>query len=102
MPNLSKRRFTMRWLGLATGVCLLWTAAFAATDNKGDEKKFTCIDLQPQANVRVHGLFGGDDKGEGKLPRGEQTLVGVKFQIGEKLIQLAGTQRNDLPTKVDG
>jgi hypothetical protein len=91
----------MRWLGVATGFCLLWTAALA-DDKKAGETKFTYLDLQTTANVRVHGLFAGDDNGEGKLAHGEQTLEGVKFKIGEKFIQLAGTQRTDLPTKVEG
>lgn len=93
----------MRWLGVATGLCLLWTAALGgADDQKGGETKFTCLDLQPKANVRVHGLFAGDDNGQGKLALGEQTLEGVKFKIGENFIQLAGTQQPQLPAEVKG
>jgi hypothetical protein len=36
------------------------------------------------------------------LPQGEQTLSGVKFQIGDGLIQLASAVRPEWPTTVEG
>jgi hypothetical protein len=93
----------MRWLGLVSGLCLVCSAPWgSAGDKKGGNSKFTCLDLQTKANVRVHGLFAGDDNGVGKLALGEQTFVGVKFNVGEKFIQLAGTQPSQLPIKVEG
>jgi WD40 repeat protein len=52
------------------------------------EKNFTFIDLQPKANRSLDDKFTGAAK---VLPKGEQSLQGVKFLVGERLIHLGKT-----------
>ena len=63
------------------------------------------IDLQPQANVKLKddfhsGTYAGNNLA--KLPTGKQTLGGVKFNVGESLIQLGSSQVAGKPDKVEG
>jgi hypothetical protein len=62
------------------------------------------LNLQPKANWKLTRPEppGSHENDLSELPRGEQTFAGVKFQIGERLIQLAGTLLNGVPTMVDG
>jgi beta-lactamase regulating signal transducer with metallopeptidase domain len=77
-----------------------------AADKKAADKKWIFVDLQPKANHKLkedfHGTrFPGNNLES--LPQGEQTLEGVKFKIGESLIQLTSTMQEvaDLPEKVE-
>jgi hypothetical protein len=71
--------------------------------NRG-QKETTFVDLQPKANAKVKENFQGGTAGNNlaALPGGEQKLAGVRFQIGNRLIQLAGKGQNNGPDKVEG
>jgi hypothetical protein len=65
----------------------------------------TFLDLQPKANQKLKDnlhtdTFEGNNLAE--LPRGEQKFAGVKFHIGGGLIQLASTNVQNKPDKVEG
>jgi hypothetical protein len=70
------------------------------------EQTITHLDLQPKANHKLNDSFHGaafPDNNLADLPQGKQTLDGVKFVIGEKLIQLANdTLKDNFPEKVEG
>lgn len=68
----------------------------AAPIPKEKAGKLTYLDLQPQANTK---LTDGEGNNLAALPKGEQALAGVKFKIGEGLIQLNPT---DESAKVEG
>jgi hypothetical protein len=78
------------------------TAKTSGDDKKAEDNKFSYLDLQPVANLKIAEHFTGDDNGEGKLPAGEQTFAGVKFKIGPKYIHLGGTMAPEMPAKVEG
>jgi RNA polymerase sigma factor (sigma-70 family) len=61
------------------------------------------LDLQPHANQKLNEDFHPLQKGNNlaNLPAGEQTLAGVKFRVGEGLIQLRGRGAQH-PEKVTG
>jgi hypothetical protein len=66
--------------------------------------KLTYVDLQPKANRKLNeptldGREGNDLK---ELPKGEQTFGGVRFNVGDGLIQLAGTKLVGRPPAVEG
>src|SRR5437868_15064030 len=104
----------MRRLIFLMGVFCFLGVALAAADDKKEEKKddkkaaskkFSFIDLQPQSNHKLKEDFhSGDFPGNNlaSLAAGEQTLEGVKFKIGEGLIQLGSKQVQDKPDKVEG
>jgi hypothetical protein len=83
---------------------LVGAVAIGADDKKADDKKFTYLDLQPKANHKLkdslHNRTGNNNLAE--LKDGEQTLEGVKFKIGEKLLQLGSTNLQDMPEKIEG
>jgi hypothetical protein len=88
--------------GLVVGAvvgCVLWSA-FAWAEDK--QTKFTYLDLQPQANQKLKESLGGDGNDLAEVPQGEQTLAGVKFNIGEGLIQLGSMTITDKSEKVEG
>ncbi len=93
----------MRRTILAGLVGLLWIALATAAD-----KKFTPIDIQSKANVKLTDDFHADNPGNNlaEVPQGEQTLKSVKFKIGEKCMQLGSLQlkenNRDYPEKVEG
>ena len=62
-----------------------------------------CVDLAATANRKRAEMFAGfpNNNLEG-LPGGEQTLGGVKFKVGDAVIQLAGQKLTDAPVKVEG
>jgi hypothetical protein len=66
------------------------------------ESQFVCLDFQAQGNELTELAFPGDENGDGKLPLGEQTLEGVKFNIGKKHLQLEGTNLANRPTSIPG
>jgi RNA polymerase sigma factor (sigma-70 family) len=69
---------------------------------KIESRQFVCLDFQTQGNELTEWAFPGDENGEGKLPLGEQTLEGVKFNIGKKHLQLEGTNLPNRPTSFPG
>jgi hypothetical protein len=102
----------MKWsVLLVTGFgCVLGTPLAAE-----ETKKFSTVDLQPKANQKLTDNLGSGAEGNNlaNLPKGEQTLEGVKFKIADCLVQLAsqrlkliqlGSQRlKELkPDRVDG
>lgn len=93
-PRIARARLAR----LAAG-CALWLLAAVA----GADPSFTLVDLQAKANHKLaddlHELEGTHLNG---VPRGEQTLGGTRFKIGEKLIHLRGTHMPDLPEKTEG
>jgi hypothetical protein len=62
------------------------------------------VDIQSKANQRLDKEFHGDENTGnhlGELPKGEQTLDGVKFKIDDQLIQLGSTRLPNMPEKVE-
>jgi hypothetical protein len=95
----------MRRSLVAAGTCLLLGVSLApAVPTPREKKEITCLDLQSKANAKLKTPFHGGAAGNhlAELPRGEQKLGGVKFDIGDGLIQLAGKQGGTLPDKVEG
>ncbi len=92
----------MKWpVLLVTGFgCVLGTLLAAE-----ETKKFSYVDLQPKANQKLTDNLGSGAEGNNlaNLPKGEQTLEGVKFKIADGLVQL-GSQRlkEPKPDRVDG
>jgi hypothetical protein len=77
--------------------CLLALPLLAAED-----KRVTYIDLGPQANQKLTESVGNEGNNLAALPRGEQTFAGVKFKVGDGLIQLASKNAPDKPEKAEG
>jgi hypothetical protein len=85
---------------LATVVCY-WALSLPAA---AAEPAFAYIDLAGKTTYKL-----SDDLGVEKLqgntvtvPQGEQTFEGIKFKIGEGVIQLGGSFWTDPPVKVEG
>ena len=91
----------MRWpvLLVAGFGCVLGTMVAAE-----ETKKFSFVDLQPKANKPLTEKLGNiDGNNLASLPKGEQTLEGVKFQIGDGLLQLGSTElEKPQPDRVAG
>jgi RNA polymerase sigma factor (sigma-70 family) len=96
---------------LGLGFCVLagaaaqltYRLAAAAPPAATRAKEFTYLDLQPKATQKLTENFGGVPGNSFKeLPQGEQTLLSVKFKIGESAIHLAGTELLGFPEKVNG
>jgi hypothetical protein len=69
------------------------------------DKAVTYIDLQPKANQKIDESFNKTIPKNhlAELKQGNQTLEGLKFNIGEGVIRLAGKRLKDyLPEKVEG
>src|SRR6516164_7354262 len=63
------------------------------------------LDLQPKANQKLSDNFhSGANTGNNlaNLPKGYQTFAGVKFHIGNSLIQLASPRVPNKPARVKG
>jgi hypothetical protein len=84
----------MRSFFVIGAACLL-----AASCRGAEEPKLTYVDLQPQANWK---LTDGEGNSLSALPKGEQTLAGVKFKVGAGLIQLGSPTWPDMPERVEG
>ncbi len=67
-----------------------------------DGRKFTFLDLQTKANEKLIDDVSVPGNNLAALPRGEQTLAGVRWHIGAGLIRLSGKLTTDLPAKVEG
>jgi hypothetical protein len=87
----------------STAAILLGSLVVAAP---APEQTITHLDLQPKANHKLKDSFHGaafPDNNLADLPQGKQTLDGVKFVIGEKLVQIASdTLKDTFPEKVEG
>ncbi len=91
-------------------VCVLSAALLTlAADDKNNAKqatrKFTCIDLKDKSNHKLNELFHANAPAGNNLDcltRGEQTLEGIKFKIGEGYIRLGSARLSDKPDKVEG
>jgi hypothetical protein len=95
----------MRSRLIILGWCLfLGLASAHAVGLPRDKIPLTFLDLQPKANGQVAKPFHGGREGNdlASLPQGVHKFGGVKFEIGKKLIQLAGKQTSSLPAKVEG
>jgi hypothetical protein len=89
----------------------LFSAAFlcclaVCSTARSEGGKQTPLDLKAQANQKLKTDFGPPEglmKGNNlaSLPAGEQTLAGVKFNIGEGMIQLSGASTPEKPKKVE-
>lgn len=87
--------------------CVLLAVGFVLAAQLGAEQtknKFVYIDLKPQTNQKLVDNFAGDEGNTlASLPTGEQTLEGVKFKIGEGVIQLKSPQfKDEKPERVEG
>jgi len=69
-----------------------------------DKKTFHFVDLQEQANQKRLDNMGRGFPGSslGALPGGEQTFGGVKFKVGDGLLQLGSTILDMKPDKIAG
>ena len=80
--------------------CFLLLAAVAMAE----DKKLSYVSLKDKVNHKLTDKFGNDDR-EGNflvIEKGEKTLEGVKFKVGEGVIQLGSTVWTEMPEKVDG
>jgi hypothetical protein len=93
----------MRRLLILAGVGGLLLIGFARAAPLRRGKEIAYLDLQPKANIKLKEALQGGRPGNdlADLPRGEQKFGGVKFKIGDGLIQLEGPAQT-FPTKVDG
>jgi hypothetical protein len=89
-----------QFLGLIATCCVL-VAAWAAPV---PAEKFHFVDLQPKANQKLTDNLGTGRKGNDlkELPTGAQTFEGIKFTVGESLIQLGSKVLDKMPAKVEG
>ena len=89
-----------RLFGLAA-TCGLLAAACAAPV---PAEKFHVVDVQSKANQKLTDNLGTGRDGNTlkELPTGAQTFEGIKFTVGEKLIQLGSKVLDKLPAKVEG
>jgi hypothetical protein len=81
---------------LAGSLCIVATA--------GAEEKIRYLDLGSAANRKLLDNLGSGAEGNSlsQLPMGEQTLGGVRFQVGPGLIQLGSQFFDSFPEKVEG
>jgi hypothetical protein len=87
------------------GAALVWAADSNRDEPKKEAKKFTCLDLKDKSNHQLKELFHEKAPAGNNLDcltRGEQTLEGVKFKIGDGYIRLASSRLSDRPDKVEG
>ena len=87
---------------LAVGVSLAVAVVLVAVPAPSQTSVY--INLQAKANHKLKDNFHSNTPGNSlaELPQGEQKLAGVKFKIGEGLIQLGSQILNDKPEKVEG
>src|SRR6476619_1485352 len=75
--------------------CLLAGAVLAAPIPKGKEAGSPFIDLTSHANHKLKDDFNSSryaGNNLASLPVGEQTFAGVKFKVGDGLMQLGSAQ----------
>jgi outer membrane protein assembly factor BamB len=73
-----------------------------ARTRPADGRKQTCLDLQPKANLKLRDDVGVPENNLAMLLTGEQTLAGVRWNIGQSLILLSGKATADRPDKAEG
>jgi hypothetical protein len=83
------------------GACCALNIALASGE---DEKKIAYLDLEGKITQKLDDNFGSDGRPGNFLtvPTGEQAFAGIKFKIGEGVIQLGSTVWKDKPEKVEG
>jgi hypothetical protein len=89
---------------IVANACLL-SVALAAAAPAPKREAMTPIDLQKKANQKLtENLHSNNypNNNLGSLKTGKQTLGGIKFEVGEKLIQLGSKGLPDKPEKVEG
>src|SRR5262245_53550938 len=88
-----------RSLAVVVLYCTLGAALAVPAD-----KKFTHVDLQPKFNQKLTDNLGTGAEGNNltDLPTGEQSFGGVKFKVGDGLVQLGSTVLDKMPEKVEG
>jgi hypothetical protein len=83
-----------------------WQALQAVAIRPAKEKDLVpYLDLQPKANQKLIDNFhtaGSVGNNLAELPKGKQKFAGVKFHIGNRLIQLGSPRVGDKPAKVEG
>jgi len=87
---------------LALAIVVGVAAVAAAEDDK--KKTFHFVDLQPHANQKRADNMGRGFPGSSlsSLPGGEQSFGGIKFKVGEGLLQLGSTILEAKPEKIAG
>jgi hypothetical protein len=88
LPLLRSGRSIMR---STIVVAVAWLLVAPAA--RAQAPKFVYVDIQPKANGKLADLAG--------VPKGKQTLLGVKLKIGDGLISVACDPRSD-PGRVQG
>lgn len=80
-------------------LCTVWAMAAPAP-----RSSVVFLDLQAKANQRLdENLHGNANDGNtlNELTKGKHTLEGVKFEVGEKLLQLGSKNAPDKPEKIE-
>lgn len=80
-----------------------WVALAPAA--AGADKAFRPVDLQPHANQKLTDDLGRGSEGNNlaALPKGEQTLGGVKFVVGDGFVQRGSKLlKAERPDKIEG
>ena len=93
----------MRRAILMLGACLAWTLVLTA--GPAEDEAIIYIDLKSKANHKLKEMFHTGNYTEnhlGSLPTGVQKLGGVKFKIGDGLLQLGSKQLPGKPEKIEG
>jgi hypothetical protein len=101
-----------QWHAVALGLAALAVAGSVTShrssgqDASGVQKvELIFVDLQPKANQKLKEPFHGstDANNLAELKQDKQTLAGLRFKIGEALIQLANDSlQAQYPVKVEG
>ena len=67
--------------------------------------RLVLLDLKGKSNQQINDLSGGGDfegNGLAELPRGEPVLGGVRFRVGDTMIQLGSTNLDSAPKQLEG
>jgi hypothetical protein len=90
-------------LGLLASCCTLGLS-LAAPAPAPVVEKLQPIDLQSKANLKLTGNLGTGAEGNNlkELPTGAQTFGGIKFTLGEGLVQLGSKVVDKMPAKIEG
>jgi hypothetical protein len=95
---------------VALGLALVWLVSpfprgeVRAVPAKG-KGKIIFLDLKSKANHKLKDDFHSSDfagNNLAELPRGEKKFAGVKFKVGDGLLQLGSTQVQGKPDKIEG
>jgi hypothetical protein len=82
--------------------CVLAVGVLALPLAAESNRRYTLIDLGPQANQKLKDGYGSDGNTLAALPTGEGNFGGVRFRVGDGQIHLSGNDSTDLPEKADG